>query len=205
MAPRPLNRFGLLASEIRSVTTLHGLWAWVIPELEVGAAAARSHADGGYSTGGWSGPVESVARLGLFGWTESLEGIETYYGLIPDGNATVVLTLLDGSRIEVSVIDNVLIARPNWPGPRDRVSRCGGRSRGATNRDRRFAVAGLTGPDERYRMVRFVAARRVRWLDCSSGKSAAQTRSLLSRIAPAETARVSWPQQPCRTVPPYCG
>jgi hypothetical protein len=42
----------------------------------------------------------------------SLEGVKTYYGLIPDGNATVVLTLLDGSRTEVAVIDNVLTARP---------------------------------------------------------------------------------------------
>jgi hypothetical protein len=68
--------------------------------------------DGGYLIGGWSGPVEHVAVRGLFGWSVSLEGVETYYGLVPDGNPRVTFTLADGNRAAVAVIDNVFIAPP---------------------------------------------------------------------------------------------
>lgn len=59
--------------------------------------------------------METVSLRGLFGWTESLEGVHTYYGLVPDGNHSVLLTLLDRGSTEALVVDNVFIARPPMP------------------------------------------------------------------------------------------
>jgi hypothetical protein len=42
----------------------------------------------------------------------SLEGIETYYGLVPDGNESVAMTLIDGKRLTVPIIQNVFITQP---------------------------------------------------------------------------------------------
>lgn len=58
------------------------------------------------------GPLRSVASRGLFGWSESLDGRQTFYGLVPDGNAFVTLNPLDGNRVTVPVVDNVYIVSP---------------------------------------------------------------------------------------------
>ena len=50
-----------------------------------------------------------VASRGLFGWSESLEGQQTLYGLVPDVNSEVILDLLDGSTLIVPVVENVFI------------------------------------------------------------------------------------------------
>lgn len=63
----------------------------------------------------WSGPIESVGSRGLFGWSESLEGQKTFYGLVPDGSPDVTLTLLDGGTFLVAVFENVFIVSPPRP------------------------------------------------------------------------------------------
>ena len=110
----PIARFGQLASQARRVTVSQSDEAWVVPGTRGASLLHRGRTrDGGYSTGGWSGPVETVALRGLFGWSISLEGVETYYGLVPDGNPHVTLTLADGRRVAVAVVDNVFIVRPS--------------------------------------------------------------------------------------------
>jgi hypothetical protein len=106
------DRFGLLPDHVRRVTSPDGLIAWVIPGTAGAMLRQRSpNRIGGYSTGGWSGPVQTVAQSGLFGWTESLDGVDTYYGLIPGGGQSALLSLADGHSIEIPVRDNVFIAR----------------------------------------------------------------------------------------------
>jgi hypothetical protein len=56
-----------------------------------------------------SGPAESVALRGLFGCSESLEGQQALYGLVPDGSLFVRLNLLDGRSPRVRVVQNVYI------------------------------------------------------------------------------------------------
>lgn len=68
--------------------------------------------DDSFGTGTWSGPIELVASRGPFGWSESLEGQQTFYGLVPDVNSEVTLNLLDGSTLIVPVVENVFIVSP---------------------------------------------------------------------------------------------
>jgi hypothetical protein len=110
------ERFGLLPEQVRRVVVSRSQRVWATPGARGAALSCRSPVrgrDGGFSTGSWSGPVEPVARRGLLGWTVSLEGIETYYGLVPDGNDTVEMHLADGSQLAISVVQNVFIAQPD--------------------------------------------------------------------------------------------
>lgn len=115
VAPGPpaTARFGLLHSQVRRVSVSGSLLAWVTPGVRGAALSKRSlDRDGAYSTATWSGRVESVGMRGLFGWSVSLEGVETYCGLVPDGNESVALTLIDGKRLTVPIIQNVFVTQP---------------------------------------------------------------------------------------------
>lgn len=106
-------RFGLVVAEVRRIPVTAALPAWVTPGSSGAALSMRSRdRAGGFSTATWSGPVESVARDGLFGWSVSLDGIETYCGLVPDGNDRVELTLIDQTCLVAPVVENVFVARP---------------------------------------------------------------------------------------------
>lgn len=52
-------------------------------------------------------PLSSVAGLGITDLLQSSAGTQTLVGLVPDGNATVVVTTDDGVGHKVSVADNV--------------------------------------------------------------------------------------------------
>jgi hypothetical protein len=111
--PPMVMRLGLLAAEVRRVSVTPALCAWVTPGSGGAALSQRSRdRHGGFSTGTWGGPVEAVALRGLFGWSISLTGAETYYGLVPDGNEIVRMTLIDGTRSTARVVENVFIAQP---------------------------------------------------------------------------------------------
>lgn len=111
--PPAIARFGLLPSRVRRVSVSSSLHAWVAPGTKGAALSTRLLDRGGsHSTGSWSGPAESVVVRGLLGWSVSLEGVETYYGLVPDGNHSVAMTLIDGTRSSVAVVENVFIAQP---------------------------------------------------------------------------------------------
>lgn len=111
--PPATERFGLLPSQVRLVSVSSWHKAWVTPGTRGAALSRRSEdRDGGYSTGTWSGPAESVASRGLSGWSESLEVRQTFYGLVPDGNQDVTLNLLDGEILIVPVVENVFVVSP---------------------------------------------------------------------------------------------
>lgn len=59
--------------------------------------------DGYHSTTTWSESAESVSIRGVLGWSGSLDGIETYYGLVPDASESIGMTLIGGNRLAVSV------------------------------------------------------------------------------------------------------
>lgn len=106
-------RFGLLHSHVKRVSVSSSLRAWVTPGVRGAALSKRSlDRDGQYSTASWSGPAELVGTRGLLGWSVSLEDVETYYGLVPDGNDSVALTFTDRRRLTVPIIQNVFITQP---------------------------------------------------------------------------------------------
>jgi hypothetical protein len=107
-----VERFGLIPTRTVEVRVAPGLDAWVIPGTRGACLRFRAGSRGGVSgaMGGVSGPLASVASRGLCAWVEALDGLhQTLYGLVPDGNDSVTVELVDGEQVMVSVVDNLYV------------------------------------------------------------------------------------------------
>jgi hypothetical protein len=101
-----MSQYGIEPEAAVHVTYSAGFSAWVIPGsggMCVYAAVAP------YS--GTCGPLADAEAGRLFFEIESANGAEKrYVGLAPNGNASVALTLADGTRTSIPVVGNVFEA-----------------------------------------------------------------------------------------------